>query len=293
MGVQCIICLESCTASGTIHALYSTPCGHVMGKECLEKFKEHLNNNCFNCPFCRKEIMVNNCHPIHGFVPEVKNSVTKSENTCKKLKENFSFSKNFSENINGTIKIFDEHNGNILIAGEIPSLFFSDHFIKLIVTNGRKIYDISEYKLDIECSCLCFNKSENGVIEFCVGYINGIVELYRYKVYGNNLKVLNEKKLINFDFISILFGTRKINSVCFLSNDSIALSVGKGMIRNWNKREEWLSKTGIINKCVDNKSDYITQLKKTNCDDCLGIMNDKIFVFDNHSSLLFQLRIIP
>uniref|UniRef100_A0A0K0FC02 SUN domain-containing protein n=1 Tax=Strongyloides venezuelensis TaxID=75913 RepID=A0A0K0FC02_STRVS len=42
MEVQCTICLESCAASGTSHAPYSTPYGHVTGKECLDKFKKHL-----------------------------------------------------------------------------------------------------------------------------------------------------------------------------------------------------------------------------------------------------------
>uniref|UniRef100_A0A0N5BCE4 RING-type domain-containing protein n=1 Tax=Strongyloides papillosus TaxID=174720 RepID=A0A0N5BCE4_STREA len=280
MAVECIICLESCAASGTNHAPYSTPCGHVMGKECLEKFEEHLNSNRFNCPCCHKETTFNNCHPIYGIAPEVKNCDTKSRNTCKELKGNFSFSKDFSENINGTIKFFDEHNGYVLIAGETPSLFLSEQFIKLIVIKNKKIYDISKPKLDIQCSCLCFNKSENIVIEFCVGYVDGTIKLNTYKFVGDNLKRISKDKLINLSLSSLKRSKAMINSICFLSNDTIALSVGKGLIRIWDKREKWLSKTQIINECIDDESGNIIQLKATNCDDCIGIMNDRIYMFE-------------
>uniref|UniRef100_A0A0K0FNW8 RING-type domain-containing protein n=1 Tax=Strongyloides venezuelensis TaxID=75913 RepID=A0A0K0FNW8_STRVS len=284
MEVKCIICFESCAASGTNHAPYSTPCGHIMGKECLEKLKNYLNINCFNCPFCKTKITFTNCHPVYGIAQEAKDNVTKSRNKCEKLKVNFSFSKIFSENIDGTIKFFDEHNGNILIAGEIPSFCFSEQFLKIIDTKGKKMYEISKNKLVFECSCLCFNKSKYGVIEFCVGYINGTVELYRYKFAGNNFNILDKKKLTNFDFTQFLFGTRKINSVCFLPSDIIAISIGKGMICIWNKREECLSKTQIMIKCIDNESDFISQLTKTIFDDFIGIMNDKIYIFKKNST---------
>uniref|UniRef100_A0A0N5B1S1 RING-type domain-containing protein n=1 Tax=Strongyloides papillosus TaxID=174720 RepID=A0A0N5B1S1_STREA len=288
MAVQCVICLESCAASGTDHAPYSTPCGHVMGKECLEKFKKHLNNNNFNCPSCHKDTIFNNCHAIYGIAPEVKDSVTKPRNACKKLKENFFFSEDFKKNIDGTIKFFDEHNGNILIAGiagETPSLFSNKHFIKLIVTKGRKTYNLSKSKLNIECSCLCFNKHENGVIEFCVGYINGTMKLHRYKFDGDNLKRISKNKLFCLSLLSSINRSKAIiNSICFLNCNTVVFSIGKGKLRVWNKKEEWLSKTEIINECIDNESNYITQLKKTNHDDCLGIMNNRIYVFEKNGT---------
>uniref|UniRef100_A0A0K0FC04 Dreadlocks (inferred by orthology to a D. melanogaster protein) n=1 Tax=Strongyloides venezuelensis TaxID=75913 RepID=A0A0K0FC04_STRVS len=71
MVIKCKIYFEAYTASGTRHAPYSTSCGHVMGKECLERFRECSNGDYFNCPFCSGNIKFSDCHPIYDIVEEM------------------------------------------------------------------------------------------------------------------------------------------------------------------------------------------------------------------------------
>uniref|UniRef100_A0A0N5C2F5 RING-type domain-containing protein n=1 Tax=Strongyloides papillosus TaxID=174720 RepID=A0A0N5C2F5_STREA len=279
MAIECIICLQSCEASGTRHAPYSTPCGHVMGKECLEQLKMLSKDDHFNCPFCNENIKFNSCRAMYGIDEE--DNTEESRNFIKESKENKNilFSKEFRNDINGNIKYFDEHKGYILIAGEGSSRFPGTQFIKLIVTKENKIYDISKSIIKPKCSCLCFNKYNDDVIEFCIGYINGTIKLYRCKFDGNNLKIMDKKSLNNRDFISHLHGRIEINSICFLNNGTVAFSIGKGKLCIWNKSNKWLSKTQIIKEFPYSESDKITNLKSTKYGDCIGIMNNRIYVF--------------
>uniref|UniRef100_A0A0N5C2F6 RING-type domain-containing protein n=1 Tax=Strongyloides papillosus TaxID=174720 RepID=A0A0N5C2F6_STREA len=279
MVIQCKICFESYTAPGTRHAPYSAACGHVMGKECLEKLKDSSNDDYFYCPFCSENIEFNDCHPIYDIIEEFKDIDKESSNTCKNLKENFYLLKDFKKNINGSIKFFDEHNGNVLIAGETPGLFSNYGFIKLINTKEKKIHDISKPIFEYEFSCLCFNKWENDVIEFCVGYVDGRIKLYRYSYDDNMFKRLSKNTLFYLNFSSVKSGKKIINSICFLPNDTVAFSYGRGKLRIWNKREEWLSKTQIFKKIPYSENDNITHLKCTKYGDCIGIMNNRIYVF--------------
>uniref|UniRef100_A0A0N5BR45 RING-type domain-containing protein n=2 Tax=Strongyloides papillosus TaxID=174720 RepID=A0A0N5BR45_STREA len=133
MVVYCKICFESYSAPGTQHAPYSTSCGHVMGKECLEKLKDCSNDDDFNCPFCSGNIKFNDCHPIYDIVEEFNDVDEESRNIIKELKKDkkFTFLKDFNKNIGGIINCFDEHKGYILIAGEHSSLvFLSKQFVK-------------------------------------------------------------------------------------------------------------------------------------------------------------------
>uniref|UniRef100_A0A0K0FC05 RING-type domain-containing protein n=1 Tax=Strongyloides venezuelensis TaxID=75913 RepID=A0A0K0FC05_STRVS len=277
MAIECIICLESCEPSGTRHAPYSTPCRHVIGMECLEQLKVVSNDDNLNCPFCNENIKFSGCRPIYGFVEE--DSTEESRNFIKESKENIRFSKDFNKDINGNIKFFDEHKGYILIAGEGSSKFPGTQFIKLIVTKDNKIYNISKSIIKPKCSCLCFNKFNNDVIEFCIGYINGTIKLYRCKFDGNNLKIIGKKSINNRDLISHLRGKIEVNSTCFLNNGNVAFSIGKGKLRIWNKSNKCLSKTQIFTKFSYSEFDNITLLKSTKYGDCIGVMNNRIYVF--------------
>uniref|UniRef100_A0A0N5C2F8 RING-type domain-containing protein n=1 Tax=Strongyloides papillosus TaxID=174720 RepID=A0A0N5C2F8_STREA len=281
MAIQCKICFESYSAPGTRHAPYSTSCGHVMGKECLEKLKECSNDDDFNCPFCSGNIKFNDCHPIYGIVEEFKDIDEESKSIIRELKKdkNFSFLKDFNKHINGNIHFFDEHKGYILIAGEASSMFTRTQFIKLIVTKEKQIFNISTSIPNSKRSCLCFNKNKNDAIEFCIGYIDGTIKLYRCKFDGYNLKIISKNILNNLDFISHLRGRMEVNSICFLNDDTVAFSIGKGKLRIWNKKEEWLSKTKIFIKFPYSESDKITHLKSIKFNECIGVMNNRIYVF--------------
>uniref|UniRef100_A0A0K0FC03 Dreadlocks (inferred by orthology to a D. melanogaster protein) n=1 Tax=Strongyloides venezuelensis TaxID=75913 RepID=A0A0K0FC03_STRVS len=90
MCIGCQICFESYTDPGTEHAPYSAPCGHVMGKSCMQKLKEYGSNGKFNCPFCNKGIVFEWCHPIY-FMPDqffTSTSNSKNHTTNSVLKNN-------------------------------------------------------------------------------------------------------------------------------------------------------------------------------------------------------------
>uniref|UniRef100_A0A0N5B1S0 RING-type domain-containing protein n=1 Tax=Strongyloides papillosus TaxID=174720 RepID=A0A0N5B1S0_STREA len=290
MAIQCKICFQSYSAPGTRHAPYSTSCGHVMGKECLEKLKERSNDNHFNCPFCSGNINFNDCHPIYGIVEEFKGIDEESKSIIRVLKKdkNFLFIKDFNGSTNGKIYFFDEHKGYILIAGETSSMFTRTQFIYFIVTKDKRICDISKSMFKQKCSYLCFNKHKNDVIEFCIGCIDGTMNLYKCKIEDNRLKIIFRNTLNNLDFISILRGKMEINSLCFLIDDTVVFSIGKGKLRIWNKSEEWLSETQIFIKFPYSDSNKITQLKSTNYSDCIGVMNNRIYVFQK-SGTSFEL----
>uniref|UniRef100_A0A0N5B1R9 RING-type domain-containing protein n=1 Tax=Strongyloides papillosus TaxID=174720 RepID=A0A0N5B1R9_STREA len=65
MSFECQVCFESYTDHGTEHAPYSSPCGHIMVKSCLERLKEFGSRDEFNCLFCKKRIIFELCHPIY------------------------------------------------------------------------------------------------------------------------------------------------------------------------------------------------------------------------------------
>lgn len=85
MNFECQICLELFTSPGTSHAPFSAPCGHVIGKSCIEKLEEYKCKDEFNCPFCSKKIKFKNFHPIYLMGDEIPNinSNVSTEILCK------------------------------------------------------------------------------------------------------------------------------------------------------------------------------------------------------------------
>uniref|UniRef100_A0A0N5C2F7 RING-type domain-containing protein n=1 Tax=Strongyloides papillosus TaxID=174720 RepID=A0A0N5C2F7_STREA len=88
MHFQCQICFGSYTDSGTEHAPYSGPCGHVMGKSCMKTLKEYGSEGEFNCPFCNKRIVFELCHPIYLMPDEFFASSSYGENHMVENKQN-------------------------------------------------------------------------------------------------------------------------------------------------------------------------------------------------------------
>uniref|UniRef100_A0A0K0FVX7 RING-type domain-containing protein n=1 Tax=Strongyloides venezuelensis TaxID=75913 RepID=A0A0K0FVX7_STRVS len=68
----CVICSDFYTGNGTEHVLYSTKCGHLIGKSCLEKWtRRNTNQSEFYSPLCRELLLGSDCHPIYDIPEEV------------------------------------------------------------------------------------------------------------------------------------------------------------------------------------------------------------------------------
>uniref|UniRef100_A0A0K0EVY3 RING-type domain-containing protein n=1 Tax=Strongyloides venezuelensis TaxID=75913 RepID=A0A0K0EVY3_STRVS len=68
----CFICFEVYTTNVTNHAFYSTKCGHLKGKFCLEEWiRKTSHQGRFKCPTCCESLLDRDCHPIYDFSNEV------------------------------------------------------------------------------------------------------------------------------------------------------------------------------------------------------------------------------
>uniref|UniRef100_A0A0N5BY51 RING-type domain-containing protein n=1 Tax=Strongyloides papillosus TaxID=174720 RepID=A0A0N5BY51_STREA len=295
MSFDCNICATNNTASGTEHALYSTKCGHLFGKSCLEEWiRRSSRENRFRCPVCRMHLNYSGCHPIFNAPIELSkskfgNSKGKhlSENDIVKdylsgrLKKGSTF---FIETGIGRthkkfIKFFDVHDGYILISafycsgvGNIDhdgDTCLHKYFIQIF--KGTNIL-YSEDSGSVPVTAVAFNKFREDAIEFCVGFKDGCLMTEVLSPPYENLRIQNKRGLIKED--------SKINSICFLGKEKVVFSVGKCNIftvftDNASDKENWLTNVNVELKAV-------TNLAVIN--DCVlfGIMEGKIYVFEKN-----------
>uniref|UniRef100_A0A0N5BAR1 RING-type domain-containing protein n=1 Tax=Strongyloides papillosus TaxID=174720 RepID=A0A0N5BAR1_STREA len=73
---KCFICVKPYNSKE--HALYSTKCGHVMGKSCLKNWaRKNGDEGRFDCPICREHLLINDCRQIFNLPLEL--LITKSK----------------------------------------------------------------------------------------------------------------------------------------------------------------------------------------------------------------------
>ncbi|CEF64781.1 Zinc finger, RING-type domain and Zinc finger, RING/FYVE/PHD-type domain-containing protein [Strongyloides ratti] len=284
MPFLCSICSLLFTNPGTEHSMYSTMCGHIVGKSCIEKLKSSKSFNNFKCPICCKKLGRMAYHPILNMPNEISDIVINP--VQKYLKNNYdtmecSFENNknydgtfilkFNESINGTIELFDVYNGCILINGfNLPN---SDNlqYLALLIKN------------DI-CTAIAFNKCRDDVIEFCIGSDKG--EIF-HAIIGLDFKIILEKILIQ--------EKEKIDSICFLEKNKIAYSFGKGNLfvcntNNILEKENWTKFNFSEGGKINNKL-YIFQNSEYSNEFCSSYYsgNRELITYNVDSGIIFAL----
>uniref|UniRef100_A0A0N5BY52 RING-type domain-containing protein n=1 Tax=Strongyloides papillosus TaxID=174720 RepID=A0A0N5BY52_STREA len=291
MSFVCAICSNAFTTNDTEHALYSTKCGHLMGKSCLERWaRRNSNQGGFSCPVCREPVLYRDCHPIYDIPEEllkIRFNYSEDEkhieddilNRCilGTLEKGSSFLiETGDEEIDSeSIKFFDVHNGFILIAGNENCLCENSDFCKyfLKVYKGVNIiYD--RIFVSSNFTAVGFNKFRKDAVEFCVGFENGVLQCIVLPLTNGVPGAPNESVYYN--------DNKRINSICFLKKGEIVYSVGKcNIFYVYNDETDW-KKDWLKN--VDIKLNTITNLNSVNDHVLLGIMDGKIYVFEKNKT---------
>uniref|UniRef100_A0A0K0EHH8 RING-type domain-containing protein n=1 Tax=Strongyloides stercoralis TaxID=6248 RepID=A0A0K0EHH8_STRER len=280
MSFYCNICSLPFTNPNTDHSIYSTMCGHIVGKSCIEKLRSSKPFYNFKCPICCKKLGRMAYHPIFNIPYEISdiviNPVEKTLiNNCdsmewsigNKKNEDSTFVLKFSENINGTIELFDVYNEFILINGFNPPNSENLQYVVLLKSKSKEVFFSRSIKSHT-CTAIAFNKYKDDVIEFCIGSDKG--ELF-HAIIGLNFKIILEEILIQEN--------EKIDSICFLEKNKVAYSFGKGQVFVFNinniiEKENWakfkISEGGII-----------TNLQKFTENIIIGKINNKLYIFEN------------
>ncbi|CEF62023.1 WD40-repeat-containing domain-containing protein [Strongyloides ratti] len=251
-----------------------------MGRCCIEKWKSTQFVYGFKCPTCHTKLNSNDYHPIYDVPYEIFNPVPdfplrnclNEEEVAKHylLDENNHkpiFFKNFEHNFEGSIKFYDVYNEYILIVGIRSSSDNDNQYIELIETNnGIKCFSIKLRSCN--CSSLSFNKYQNDCIEFCIGFEDGWLQ-----------RSICSQNLSKFNIISEYYSEfGKIHSICYLSEEKFAFSVGKGGVFVCNINN--ISMTRNWARLHDSKRNIISNLQRFSDTKILGIMNGKIYVFE-------------
>uniref|UniRef100_A0A0N5BY53 RING-type domain-containing protein n=2 Tax=Strongyloides papillosus TaxID=174720 RepID=A0A0N5BY53_STREA len=236
MSFVCVICSDSYTGNGTEHAIFSTKCGHLFGKSCLEKWaRENSNQGKFKCPVCCEPVRDSDYHQIYDLPKELlKIKIDDGEDVCcneddilKRCllgtldKESTFFIETGDRALSREfVTFFDVHNGFILIAG--------NHEYICKDTDSRN-YFLRIYKgLDIfydrvfgsvPFTTVAFNKFREDAVEFCVGFENGSLQSVVLIPNNGICGTTHERVLFNEE--------SKINSVCFLEKNIVVYSVGE------------------------------------------------------------------
>uniref|UniRef100_A0A0N5BUJ8 RING-type domain-containing protein n=1 Tax=Strongyloides papillosus TaxID=174720 RepID=A0A0N5BUJ8_STREA len=292
MSLDCIICTKP--YDNGEHALFSTKCGHVMGKSCLEKWASKKDNQSrFNCPVCREFLHISDCHQIFNLPIELL-KVKTDDSKDKYLNEDDILEGCFSGKLkkgrtffmetkytelkgNKIIHFSDTHNGYILVAGDViydcgdwRYEWGGDNRRSFVqIFNGTSIFYSEDFR-SVPLTAVEFNKFREDVVEFCVGFENGYLMNRVLSLIENDLGIPNKSVSIN--------GGRKIHSICFLEKKKVVYSVGecnifsistdtfcatKSWLRNKNVRSKGITNLSVINNCV-----------------LLGVMYGKIYVFE-------------
>uniref|UniRef100_A0A0N5BFS8 RING-type domain-containing protein n=1 Tax=Strongyloides papillosus TaxID=174720 RepID=A0A0N5BFS8_STREA len=295
MSLICTICTKAYTSNGTEHALFSTKCGHLFGKSCLEKLAREKNKGGkFNCPVCREYILNSDYHPIYDVPNEFFEIVLNdTEDKCKSeddvmkrcalgtLKEkHFLIKQDIGEDSDYdecTIEHFDASNGYILVAGFVENYSEDDDvntfsFLK-IYEDKNVIY--SKIFAPTIITAVAFNKSCEDCLEFCVGLENGVIQ---------NTVIFFSSGVVGTPHETVLFNeNEKIRSICFLRYNDIVYSVGDRRTSNLfniqidrvHLKKNWFEDVEVELKKV-------TSLKVLNDRTLFGIMGGKIYVFEEN-----------
>ncbi|CEF66840.1 Zinc finger, RING-type domain and Zinc finger, RING/FYVE/PHD-type domain-containing protein [Strongyloides ratti] len=250
MSLICTICCESYTSPGTEHAIYSTICGHLVGKSCLEKWRNSKTTRTFTCPKCNKKLTKKEYHPIYDLPDEFFNSTNEDEilekiitdedikNEFLKLNSNMEprFIKRIEQDFCGENRLLDMHNGYLLLIGHVSPTNLTEQFLKII--NCRNAVALNKFKTD--------------VIEYIIGF-------------ENVNKEINE--------------IASINSICFLGSEKYAYSAGPGHVyvttTSCNFKDNWY-------RAEFDKGDVVTNLQCLSEHAVLGIVGSKIYVFEEN-----------
>ncbi|CEF62025.1 Zinc finger, RING-type domain and Zinc finger, RING/FYVE/PHD-type domain-containing protein [Strongyloides ratti] len=277
MPFTCLFCSKPYTTCGTDHALYSTICGHLVGKSCIEAWKnEEIVNGQFKCPMCCQYIKENDYHPIYGLPEEFfKIKLLDYKEKCQNDKdvalhyalgnlenESLLMEKVVQDDIYSTFDLFDVHNGYLLNVGYSLENFNYNQTLQ--------IYDLSS-------GCECFFKSLDG-LEFCLCFDNGLIENILY-IYGMNDVI----RSVSFE------GYKEIISICFVSKERFVYSVIEHGI--YVSSTEFLDSKKHWSKQIDEKSE-ISHLQKDQTPYILYCDNEKYVINYTYNSAINMILIV-
>uniref|UniRef100_A0A0N5C2L6 RING-type domain-containing protein n=1 Tax=Strongyloides papillosus TaxID=174720 RepID=A0A0N5C2L6_STREA len=282
MSLQCCICLQSYTSNGTNHALYTTSCGHLFGKSCLETWIDSNEySNELKCPMCNQSL--DYYIPIYSIPENLYENELDEEGQCKNeddvkrkfdastLKENHFFIKQYvveyMDSGKITIKYYDAYNGHTLLAGYIiRSSSRTD------TTNSSKRYFLKLYEeFNIPKTAVSMNKCAHDYIEFSVGMNNGTIE-------DTILYITNGR--CGKPYITLYKSEETpINSISYVRSKNIVYSAGNHFLYNldfdyFNNRQNWFHENVVVQLTT------ITNLNAINENTLIGIMGGKIYVFE-------------
>uniref|UniRef100_A0A0K0DVV6 RING-type domain-containing protein n=1 Tax=Strongyloides stercoralis TaxID=6248 RepID=A0A0K0DVV6_STRER len=278
----CNICCEAYTGPGTEHAIYSTICGHLMGKSCLEKWRTSKNTRNFTCPRCNKKLSKKDCHPIYDLPDEFFKPINENESlekiiTDEDIKNEYlklnstmeaQFIKRIEKDIGGECQLLDVYNGYLLLVGYTSLINLKGQFLKIINCQNGEIYYSTNIG-DSNCTAVAFNKFKTDVIEYMIGFKNGIL-------WHTTISLENSNNIVNKQFTEI----NPINSICFLGPEKYAYSAGSGCVYVTDTSGR-LRKNNWYRIEIGN-SEIVTNLQ--NLSECavIGIAKGKIYVFEEN-----------
>ncbi|CEF66617.2 Zinc finger, RING-type domain and Zinc finger, RING/FYVE/PHD-type domain-containing protein [Strongyloides ratti] len=294
MSFVCTICTLPFTGNGTKHALISTYCGHLIGKSCIEKWKNNKPIDKFSCPICCTKLEEKSYHPIYNFPDEFLNlTITSSEIQLP------------SKVTTKCLPINDQKDEGKLIKKNVKNIYWST------------------------CTIATFNKCRKDVIEFCLGFEEGdlyhvIINLY-FEILRERILIQESEKIYSICFldkdkIAYSIGCGKV----FVSNTfnsfnkiqwEIIDNFEKYNIKNLQKltkhiffgnvngklyafEEHKSTKNGVLffyyedkyvtNYYIDqiNGSIFIFCNEKKNLEN--GIMKSKLFIYQNVANILLK-----
>uniref|UniRef100_A0A0K0FVX5 RING-type domain-containing protein n=1 Tax=Strongyloides venezuelensis TaxID=75913 RepID=A0A0K0FVX5_STRVS len=289
MSFVCVICSDSYTGNGTEHSIFSTKCGHLFGKSCLEKWaRENNNQGKFKCPVCCEPVRDSDYHQIYDLPKELlKIKFDDGEDVCcneddilKRCllgtldKESTFFIEIDDRELSREfITFFDVHNGFILVAGNHEYLCAETDSFKyfLRIYKGLEIFYDRVFG-SVPFTTVTFNKFREDVVEFCVGFENGSLQSVVLTSNNGICGTPHERVLFNED--------SKINSVCFLEKNNVVYSVGECNIFSVSTdiafdKENWLGNVNV-------ELTAVTNLAVMNNCVLFGIMDGKVYVFEKN-----------
>uniref|UniRef100_A0A0K0E8B9 RING-type domain-containing protein n=1 Tax=Strongyloides stercoralis TaxID=6248 RepID=A0A0K0E8B9_STRER len=283
MSFLCRMCSKPYTEPGTDHALYSTTCGHLIGRSCLMEISNSIydRGSQLNCHECFRILKRNDWHPIYNVPDEIFNLTLNSIKLERDLNDEYAkkqylmgnlqqdplFLKKWSSFFKGTLQKYDIFNNYIIVLVGVPHFSKSGQLLEIIDTRTGKFCHSRPLGSRV-CTTIGINKYKDSVLEFGIGYADGTVQIF----------VGTDRKL----GFSIRSGEcfqekDKIHSLCYIDKTKIAYSFGKnnlivvGTAKN-SRKYEWLEGSYFTKGIITN-----IQLLTDNI--LLGLVNQTIYVF--------------
>uniref|UniRef100_A0A0K0EZ96 RING-type domain-containing protein n=1 Tax=Strongyloides venezuelensis TaxID=75913 RepID=A0A0K0EZ96_STRVS len=284
MVLNCTICCDPYTGPGTEHAIYSTICGHLMCKACLETWRNSKTVKSFTCPRCNRKLTKKEYHPIYDLPDEFFGGTDEPETSEKIisdfdiksdfLKDNSSFQirfiKRLEQECGGVIRLLDAHNKYLLLVGSLSPTGTEGQFLKIIDCSSGETHHSVNIGNSL-CTAVAINKYRDEFLEYMVGFEDG--SLIHTTIYSNS----DISTAVNREFKEN--GT--IYSICFIGPEKYAYSAGPGVLYITNlsggtRKDNWYRVETL------NDREIVTNISRLTDKSVLGIVRGRIYVFNEY-----------